>query len=86
MGVDVAGGQPLDQGVDAGTGRSQARAQVVPFGRDGGELLFEQGIGALQFLVAQQQPLYPFGEVFECGHCAVAYGKAVVIGATVRAP
>jgi hypothetical protein len=36
--------------------------------------------------VAQQQPVYPFGEVFECGHCAVAVGVVVVIGATVRAP
>jgi hypothetical protein len=27
----------------------------------------------LQLFVAHKQPFYPFGEVFECGHCAVAF-------------
>ncbi|MEY2874681.1 MAG: hypothetical protein RLZZ373_2052 [Pseudomonadota bacterium] len=86
MGIDITSRQALDQSIDAGPCRCQPGAQIVPFGRDGGELLVEQRVGALQLFVAQQQPVYPFGEVFECGHCAVAVGVVVVIGATVRAP
>ena len=78
MGVDIAGGQPLEQRVDAVARGRIARAQVVPLGRDRGELLLELGIGALELFVAKDQPFYPVGEVFECGHCAaVLSGRSV---------
>lgn len=64
MGIDVTRRQPLDQGIDAGPGGGQARAQVVALGGHGGELLLQQGVGVLELVMALQQPFYAVGEVF----------------------
>jgi hypothetical protein len=86
MGIDITGRKAFDECIDAGPCCRQPRAQIVALGRNGGELLFELCVGVRELFVAQKQPFYPFGEVFECGHCAVAVGEVLVIGATVRAP
>ena len=48
------------------------------------QLLLEQRVGALEFLVPQQQPFDAFGEVFELGHGGVA-GAAIIVGRGLRA-
>lgn len=64
MGVDIAGRQALDQGIDACPRCRQPGAQVVAFGGDCGELLCELRVRLLQCFVVQKQPFYPVGEVF----------------------
>jgi hypothetical protein len=50
-------GQALQQGIDAVAGRLQTALEGVSFLGDLGHLLGQQIIGALQFLMAQQQTL-----------------------------
>lgn len=64
MGVDIAGRQTLDQGIDARPRCRQPRAQVVAFGGDRGELLCELRVRLHKLFMAQKQPFYPVGEVF----------------------
>ena len=61
-------GQPLEQCVDPATRCAQARAQAVSLVGHRVELLAQQGVRAFEFVVAQQQALDTFGEVFELGH------------------
>ena len=56
---------PAARGVEPG-------AQVVALVGDRGELLAQQGIGSLHFLMPQQQALDPVGEFFDLGHGAPA--------------
>lgn len=59
--------QPFEQGIDPGPGRAQARAKRVALLGQLVNLLAEQGVGALQLLVAQKEPLDTFGDLVEMG-------------------
>jgi hypothetical protein len=68
--------QAIEEHVDAAARRVEPRAQVVALVRRGGQLLAQQGIGALHFFMPQQQALDPVGEFFDLGHGAPAKGGA----------
>ena len=61
-------GQAVDEGVDARAGGGEARLQRVAFAGQRGRALLQQGIGALEFLVTQQQSFDSFGQLFDLGH------------------
>jgi hypothetical protein len=54
-------GQAFDQRFHPGAGGAQARPQGIPVLRQQANLLNKQLIGALQFIVAQQQALDTHG-------------------------
>ena len=66
--------EAFEQGVDPGAGRAQARFERVALLGQGLHLLAEQGVGALQFLVAQQQTLNALGDLIEDG--VVRHGQS----------
>ena len=52
---------------DPGTGGMQTGLERIALLRDGIDLGAEQGVGALQFLMAHEQALHPFGDLVEVG-------------------
>ena len=55
--LSLVGGQAFDQGIDACACCLQAQTQQIALLRKSGDLIGEQSVGALQFLVAHQQTL-----------------------------
>jgi hypothetical protein len=51
-------GQAVEQGINAGTGRCQARFERIALLREVVDLSGQQGIGTLQFLIPQQEAFY----------------------------
>ncbi len=61
----LALGQAVEQGVDSGTRGIEARLERVALGLQGLHLLHQEAVGALQLFMAQEQPLYALGQLFE---------------------
>ena len=67
----LAGGQAVEQGVDARPGGVEAGLEGVALGLQRLDLLVQQGVGALEFFMAQQQAFHPLGDlvkVLDVGH------------------
>ena len=66
------GRQLLEERVEPGARRGQARLERIALARERIHLVLQQRIGALHFLVTHEQALDTFGDLFNtarCRHC-----------------
>ena len=65
--ITVRAGQPFKQRIDPRARRVQAGLERVALVRQRGDLLRQQGVGPLQFLVANEQAVDAFGNLVDLG-------------------